>query len=87
MWLELLEGLGRIVNESEASALATTELGLEAEDGDLVLGGLVQLAQFLSELILGDIRSIGMEDIAIVCTLVRKFLEDDYYSRCQMLKT
>jgi hypothetical protein len=74
--LELLEGLRRIVDESKAGALAATKLGLETEDGDLIFGGLVKLAQFLSELILGDIRSVGVEDITVFAFFIRQLLKE-----------
>lgn len=63
MGLELLQGLGGVVDQSEASGLATTVLCAEPEDGDLVLVGLVQVGQLLTELILGDVGAVGVEDI------------------------
>lgn len=61
--LELLHGLGRVVDEGEASGLAATELGAQTEDGDLVLLGLVQATELLAELILGDVGAVGVEDV------------------------
>ena len=63
--LELLHGLGRVVDEREAGGLATTELGAETEDGDLVLGGLVQGAELLAELLLGDVGTARVEDVTV----------------------
>lgn len=63
--LELLHGLGAVVDEGEAGALATTVLGAETEDGDLVLLGLVELGELLAELILGDVRAVGVEDVTV----------------------
>lgn len=63
--LELLHGLVGVVDESEASGLATTVLGAETEDGDLVLVGLVELGELLAELILGDVGTVGVEDITV----------------------
>jgi hypothetical protein len=37
---------------------------LEAEDGDIVLLGLVQLTELSTELVLGDVGAVGVEDIA-----------------------
>ncbi len=65
MRLELLHRLRRVVDKCEACALAATILRLEAEDGDLVLGGLVQLRELGSELILGYVRSVWVEDVAV----------------------
>ena len=61
--LELLHGLGRVVDETEAGRLAATELGAQAEDGDLVLGGLVHARKLLTELLLGDVGAVGVEDV------------------------
>lgn len=61
--LELLQGLSGVVNQSEAGALATTVLGAEAEDGDLVLVGLVEGRELVAELILGDVGTVGVEDV------------------------
>lgn len=63
MRLELLQGLGGVVDQSEAGALTTTVLCAETEDGDLVLVGLVQVGQLLTELVLGDVRAVGVEDV------------------------
>lgn len=61
--LELLQGLLGVVDQSETGALATTVLCAETEDGDLVLVGLVQVGQLLTELILGDVGAVGVEDV------------------------
>jgi hypothetical protein len=61
--LELLQGLLGVVDQGEAGALTTTVLGAETEDGDLVLVGLVQVGQLLAELVLGDVGTVGVEDI------------------------
>jgi hypothetical protein len=63
--LELLHRLGAVVNESEASGLATTVLGAETEDGDLVLVRLVKLGELGAELILGDVGTVGVEDVTV----------------------
>jgi hypothetical protein len=64
VWLELLQCLFRVVDEREAGALATTILCSEPEHGDLVLLGLVQFGELDAELVLGDVWSVGVEDIA-----------------------
>lgn len=61
--LELLHGLGGVVNEGKAGSLAATELGAETEDGDLVLLGLVEAGELVAELILGDVGAVGVEDV------------------------
>lgn len=63
--LELLQGLLGVVDESEASALTTTVLRTETEDGDLVLVGLVQVGELVAELVLGDVGAVGVEDIPV----------------------
>lgn len=53
--LELLQRLVGVVDESEASGLATTIVGSHSEDGDGVLLNLVGLGELLAEVILGDV--------------------------------
>lgn len=76
MRLEFLQGLVGIVNEGEASALATTVLSAETENGDLVLVGLVEVGKLITELILGDIGAVGVEDIPI---LIKRNLLDECF--------
>lgn len=64
MGLELLHGLGAVVDEREAGALATTEVCLHSEDRDIILLRLVQLAELAAELVLGDVGSVRVEDVA-----------------------
>lgn len=63
--LELLHGLVAVVDESEAGALATTVLGAETEDGNLLLVGLVELGELGAELILGDVGAVGVQDVTV----------------------
>ena len=67
--LELLHRLGAVVDEGEASGLSTTVLGAETEDGDLVLVGLVELGELGAELILGDVGTVGVEDVTVQCII------------------
>jgi len=53
----------RVVDQSETRALATTVLCPETENADLVLVGFVEFGEFASEFVLGDIGSVGVEDI------------------------
>lgn len=70
----------RVVDEGETSALATTILGAEAEDGDLVRVGLVELGQLLAKLGLGDVGTVRVEDIPVKQQFVRKFLSYTLFS-------
>jgi len=63
VWLEFLQGLGRVVNQGETSCLSTTKLGLQTENIDLVLVGLVELGELGSEFVLGDVGTVWVEDI------------------------
>lgn len=65
MWLELLQGFWRVVDESETSCLSATILCLKTENVDLVLVGLVHFGELASEFILGDVGTVGVEDITI----------------------
>jgi len=62
-WFKSLHGLSRVIDETKAGAFATTELGTESENGDMVLVGLVCLTELITELILGDVCAIWMKDI------------------------
>jgi hypothetical protein len=72
--LELLEGLGGVVDEGEAGGLAATELGAQAEDLDLLLLGLVQGADLLAELLLGDVGTAGVEDVTAEMPISQRVL-------------
>ena len=63
--LELLHGLGGVVDKGKAGGLAATELGTKAEDADLVLLGLVHAGELIAELILGDVGAVRVEDITV----------------------
>lgn len=62
-WLKLLHRLRRIVDEREASALATAILCPEAEARDLVFGGFVEFAEFLAQFVFAHVRAAGVEDV------------------------
>lgn len=62
-WLESLGISNGLVNQTETSGLSTTELGSETENRDSVLVSLVQLSQSLSQLILGDVGSVWVQDV------------------------
>jgi hypothetical protein len=63
--LKLLHRLGAVVDEGETGALAATKVRLHAEDRDIVLLRLVQLAELAAELVLGDVGSVGVEDVTM----------------------
>ena len=65
MGFELLQRLWGIVDESETSCLSTTELSSQTENIDLILVGLVEFGKLGSELVLGDVGSVGVEDITV----------------------
>lgn len=62
-WLELLQGLNRVVDERESAGLATTEVSPQAEDADLLGGSLVQLGESLLEIGLCDAGVARVEDV------------------------
>jgi hypothetical protein len=63
VWLKLLQCLWGVVDECETSCLSTTELSSQTENIDLVLAGLVEFGKLGSELVLGDVGTVGVEDI------------------------
>lgn len=64
--LELLHGLGGIVDKGEAGGLAATELCAETENADLLLAGLVHAGEFVAELLLGDVGAARVEDVTVL---------------------
>ena len=70
--LELLQRLCAVIDERKTSALATTVLCPEAENGDLVLACFVELRELGAKLVLGDIRAARMEDITADESLERR---------------
>lgn len=61
--LESLGVLNGRVDQAEAGRLATTEGSSETEDRHGVLLSLVDLGQLVSQLILGDVGSVGVDDV------------------------
>lgn len=66
-----LESILAVVDQGEAGRAATTKVGAEAEDDDLVLGGLVHRAELVSQLVLGDAGNINKSAL-LPCTLERE---------------
>lgn len=63
--LELLHGLGGVVDQGEAGGLSATKLGAQAKDRDLVLTSLVHASQLVAELVLGDVGAVGVQDVTV----------------------
>ena len=64
--LELLQCLWGIIDESETGCLSTTELSSQTENIDLILVGLVEFGELASEFFLGDVGTVGVEDITAI---------------------
>lgn len=62
-WLESLGVSNGLVDQTETGRLSTTELGSETEDRDSVLVSLVKLGQLLSQLVLGDVSSVWVQNV------------------------
>jgi hypothetical protein len=62
--LELLHGLGGVVDQGETSRLTTTKLCPQTEDADLLGGSLVHGGKLLAEILLGNAGLAWVEDIA-----------------------
>jgi len=58
--VELLSSVKRIVDESEASGSATTELGLEAENRNVLILGLEGLSKLALDVSLRDVGQLGV---------------------------
>jgi len=59
--LELLEGVGGVVDEGEAGGLAAAELRAEAEHRHRLLVALVQLRQLAAQLVLAHVGAVGVQ--------------------------
>lgn len=74
--LELLSSINRVVNETETSGLTTTVLGLQTKNGDGVLLSAVDRSKLLTELILGDVGTVGVQDVNNELTTSKKRVSD-----------
>ena len=70
---EFLHRLGRVVDKGKAGAFAATEVCLETEDGDIILLGLVELAELTTEFVLGNVGAVGVEDVAAHVSIRTRF--------------
>jgi hypothetical protein len=77
MWLEFLHRLVRVVDEGEARALASTIVGPEAEDADLILVGFVELGELFSKFVLG---AVGPAGVKYIPNQARESAQDPYSS-------
>ena len=59
----LLSRVKRIIDEGEASGSATTELGLEAENRNVLLLDLQGLGELGLDVSLGDVRLFGVNEL------------------------
>lgn len=65
--LELLHGFDGVIDECEAGGLAAAVRGAQAEDVDLVFVRFVDLGEFVAEVVFGDVRAVGVKDVAGGC--------------------
>lgn len=65
MGLEFLQALVTVVDECEARALAAAVLRPEAEAGDLVLVGFVQVREQVAQFVLAHVRAAGVQDVTV----------------------
>ena len=61
--LEFLGEVQGVVDQTEASGLATSKVGAEAEDEDHIRGSLVHACDLLTDLGLADSGTAGMQHI------------------------
>ena len=73
MRLKLLHRLIRVVYQREPRAFATAILCPEAEDGDLVLVGFVELGEFVAEFVFGDVGAVRVEDVTELESVSKAF--------------
>ena len=76
LWLNLHHGVLVVVNKTEASGAATTELGLETDDDDKFLVGLELLGNEVLDLITGWSSSAQVGKIDNKLLAVKKFVHN-----------
>ena len=62
-WLKFLGVSSGLVDQTETSGLAATELGSETENRNGILVGLVGLGQSFTQLVLGNVWSVWVQDV------------------------
>jgi hypothetical protein len=78
--LKLLESINRVVDETKTSRLATTVLGLQTENRDSILLSVVDAGKLLTEVILRDVSSVGVENVNDELTTSKKGVSDELSS-------
>ena len=76
--VELLPGIEAVVNESETGGPATSELGLEAEDGDLLSLGLEQRSKLVLDGGLLDVGLVGVDQLNHQLLSAQKWVLDQF---------
>jgi hypothetical protein len=61
--VKLLSSVKRIVDEGEARGSATSELGLQTENGNVLLLDLEGLGQLALDVTLGDVSLLGVDQL------------------------
>ena len=87
MWLELLHRSLVLVNQCETCALASTVLSAETKNGNLVLIRLVKFSQLGSEVFLGHIGPLWVEDVAAIVNVSPDYHRDLSSQRQQYRET
>ncbi|KAH3667593.1 hypothetical protein OGATHE_003116 [Ogataea polymorpha] len=76
-WFEFLGVSNRVVDETETGRLSTTESGSEAKHRDRVLLNFVKSRQLVSQLVLGHVGSVWVDDIDDKLSSVQQWVGDD----------
>lgn len=78
-WLKV-HGLSGVVDERETSRTATTELGPETEDDDLLLVSLVHGGELLGELLAGDVGPGWVDNVDDALPSLKEAVRDELAS-------
>lgn len=76
-WLESLGVSDRLVDQTETGGLSTTEVSSETEHGDSIFVSLVKLRQLLSQLILGHVWSVWVQNVNDELSSGQQWVGDD----------
>ena len=77
MRLEFLHRLIRVIYQRKSRAFTTAILCPEAENGDLVFVGFVELGEFVAEFVFGDVGAVGVKNVTELKSVSKALFEEE----------
>ena len=75
----LLLSVETVIDQGKSGASATSEFGLESENGDCLFLGLHLLGELLLDLRLGDVSQFGVEDVNSLNVKLRLAMQSERF--------